>query len=244
MCDIVWPTIAILSLISTRCANSIKIPKLHTLKGIDNGIYTTNGLEYVPVFRVVANNGSNLTLNFKNEPNVLFFLDPKDAIDLMTELSQSFPNGNAITKLRLCVSDMREWFDSVDPSRKHIKGAKCKLVPSSRQLLKTYDYMHPADANFVPLFYSTSIVCGNRGGESKPDILVFFDFNDLISQINTLKSPIEREYALSNIKVTSLVDLVLDNKLGNVTLVPSRKSLEFCKSERYSDTKSSTFLDD
>ncbi|GBE60617.1 ribosome biogenesis GTP-binding protein, putative [Babesia ovata] len=66
---------------------------------------------------------------------VAAFVDPRDAIDYLTELNQANPPVEYdFPTLRIRILSLQEWFEKIDPVESRIpSNIKYKLVPSSSQ---------------------------------------------------------------------------------------------------------------
>lgn len=191
-------------------------------------------LKDIPLFVVESKHSKPIVLTHNHEQIISVFVDPKDANDFLTEVYQAEPTGsNSESKLHIRVTNLQEWLEKVDPSVPKLESKiKFKLVPSSTQLTKAYEYMPLTSRNdlFVPLFYSKSLSVQSSNKLVTP---LFLDFDDLLSSINLLNNKNQIDGAIKSIEVMSLVDLLLQNpNIDNYVLVQSASAVRFCDSER------------
>ncbi|KAG6440137.1 Tic22-like family protein [Babesia bovis T2Bo] len=191
----------------------------------------------IPVFVVESKYSSPVILTLGNERVVTGFVDPKDAVDFLSEIAQTEgPDEYRSSNLRIKVMNLKQWLDKADPNRNRIRSnIKYKIVPSSDQKTSRDLYLpfRHRNKSHVSVFYSKNLALNSPSGQSLTPL--FLDLKDLQQYISTIEDPVHREHCSRSIDVMSLFDLLLANPtLDGYVIAPSAKSIEFCNKERYS----------
>ncbi|CDR94219.1 hypothetical protein BBBOND_0105280 [Babesia bigemina] len=189
----------------------------------------------VPIFVVESITSPVITRITRSEKIVTAFVDPRDAIDYLTELTQA---GSAVEyelpSLRIRILTLQELFEKIDPTKPRISShIKYKLVPSSSQLPLASLYLPLSYKNdvHIPLFYSKALNISPTEGKVLTPL--FWDFADLTASINMISDLQHREALIKSIGILSLFDILLENpRLDGYYMVPSLQALQFCQKEK------------
>uniref|UniRef100_A0A3B0MVZ9 Uncharacterized protein n=1 Tax=Theileria annulata TaxID=5874 RepID=A0A3B0MVZ9_THEAN len=185
----------------------------------------------IPVFCAKA--GSDLLKTPDKHGSYTYFMDYDDALEVVNNYFgyNSQETGNQFGVVE-CIS-LKKWFEMADPSKKRIKNYKIpKLLPSKHQNLKmVYKLKDEYDQVPIPVYYSVEFVVTTStfwsfitGSSQRRSMVYFFNYQDLMDAILRIEDKGERNKALGNINVTSLLTLLTGNDPGKILFFPSKRS--------------------
>ncbi|UKJ89346.2 hypothetical protein MACJ_002596 [Theileria orientalis] len=183
-----------------------------------------------------------------------YFMDFRNATDILAEFHLHGFLDSRIFNIQTV--SLKEWFELVDPKLDRIKGFSSPLLkPSPHQNRKiSYKLKKKGNQEPIPLYFcdytppnfhsnadnnkNTKNNVKNRGEADKNNSsnsengttrVYFFNYNDLIREIEKIQGKLEREKALNSVKIVSLLDLLMthENDREKLLFVPSSHNISF-----------------